>query len=167
MAPITLVSASGIMTRREISRCFQYAPVLAVVPTHSATVLVALAVMGATPLNIRAGKAMKLPPPATAFSAPPRAAATNRKIAVCRPKYKVVSRGGELRETCVLPYSRCETLVIHSAVLQILRGGVVPIMNLDLLDFPILVQGGSQVSVNAGKICWQVELFIAGQHLVA
>jgi hypothetical protein len=32
---------------------------------------------------------MKLPPPATAFSAPPRAPAKNRKIAVCRPKYKM------------------------------------------------------------------------------
>ena len=89
MPPITLVTASGIMTRRETSRCLRYAPPLAVVPTQSATVLVALAAMGATPLNIKAGKATKLPPPATAFSAPPRAPAKNRKIAVCRPKYKM------------------------------------------------------------------------------
>src|SRR5260370_15224338 len=77
------------MTRRERSRCLRYAPELAVTPTQSATVLVALAAMGATPLNIRAGKAMKLPPPATALSAPPRAPAKKRKIAVCRPKYKM------------------------------------------------------------------------------
>jgi len=62
-------------------------------------VLVALAVTGATPLNISAGKAMKLPPPATAFSAPPSAPAKNRKMAVCKPKYNVVSRVGGLRET--------------------------------------------------------------------
>ena len=58
-------------------------------PTQSATVLVALAAIGATPLNSRAGKAIKLPPPATALSAPPRAPATKRKIAVSRPKYKM------------------------------------------------------------------------------
>jgi hypothetical protein len=42
--------------------------------------------MGATPVKSKAGKAMKLPPPATAFWAPPRAPAKNRKIAVSRLK---------------------------------------------------------------------------------
>src|SRR5713226_4967024 len=89
MAPITLVTVSGIMTRRERSRCLRYAPELAVTPTQSATVLVALAAIGATPLNSKAGKAIKLPPPATALSAPPSAPAKKRKIAVSRPKYKM------------------------------------------------------------------------------
>src|SRR5208283_1916137 len=92
MPPIRLVTARGIMTRREISRCFRYAPVLAVTPTQSATVLVALAAMGATPVNISAGKAMKLPPPATALSAPPRAPAKKRKTMVGRAKVLDVSR---------------------------------------------------------------------------
>jgi hypothetical protein len=87
--PITLVTTSGTMTRRDRSRCLRYAPVLAVTPTQSATVFVALAEMGATPVNIRAGKAMKLPPPATALSAPPRAPAKKRKIVVWIGKYQV------------------------------------------------------------------------------
>src|ERR1700675_3842671 len=93
MAPITLVTVSGIMTRRERSRCRRYAPELAVTPTQSATVLVALAAIGATPLNSRAGKAMKLPPPATALSAPPRAPAKKRKRTVWSAKYQVYHTG--------------------------------------------------------------------------
>src|SRR5260221_1450745 len=89
MAPITLVTVSGIMTRREMSRCLRYAPVLAVTPTQSATVLVALAAIGAMPLNSRAGKAMKLPPPATALIAPPRAPATKRKRMAWSAHYHV------------------------------------------------------------------------------
>src|SRR5258707_15193763 len=97
MAPITLVTGSGIMTRREMSRCLRYAPVLAVTPTQSATVLVALAAIGAMPLNSRAGKAMKLPPPATALSAPPRARATKRKRRVWSVKYQVYHNGRKKR----------------------------------------------------------------------
>jgi len=44
-------------------------------------VFVAFAAIGATPVNKRAGNATKLPPPATAFIAPPIAPATNRKMA--------------------------------------------------------------------------------------
>ena len=89
MPPITLVTASGIITRRERSRCLRYAPELAVTPTHSATVFVAFAEIGATPLNSSAGNAIKLPPPATAFSAPPRAPAQNRKMTVGSGKQQV------------------------------------------------------------------------------
>jgi hypothetical protein len=53
-----------------------------------------------------------------------------------------------------------QALVVHCAVVQILRGGGVPIMNLDLLDFALLAKGGGQVSVHAGKIGWQVQLLI-------
>src|SRR3974377_111142 len=42
-------------------------------------VFVAFAGMGGTPMNRRAGNAMKLPPPATEFRAPPSAPATKRK----------------------------------------------------------------------------------------
>jgi hypothetical protein len=38
--------------------------------------------MGGTPVNSSAGKATKLPPPATAFNAPPRTPATKRKTIV-------------------------------------------------------------------------------------
>src|SRR5438270_2219896 len=41
--------------------------------------------MGGTPVNRRAGNAMKLPPPATAFKTPPRTPATNRRMAC--PKF--------------------------------------------------------------------------------
>src|SRR5271169_1172622 len=112
---MTLVTASGIMMRREMSRCLRYAPELAVVPTQSATVLVALDAMGATPLNSRAGKAMKLPPPATALSAPPRAPAKKRRITTCSPKAPTLSL--------------CQTLVVHCAVVQVLRDGIVPIID--------------------------------------
>src|SRR5208283_1408552 len=98
MPPIRLVTARGIMTRREMSRCLRYAPVLAVTPIQSATVLVALAAMGATPVNMSAGKAMKLPPPATALSAPPIAPAKNRKTMVCRAKYKMYHGLGQIAE---------------------------------------------------------------------
>jgi len=47
-----------------------------------------LAGIGGTPVNKSAGKATKLPPPATALIPPPRAPAKNRKMAVCRFKRK-------------------------------------------------------------------------------
>jgi len=46
----------------------------------------AFAATGATPVNSNAGNAMKLPPPATALSAPPKTPAANRKIACGRVK---------------------------------------------------------------------------------
>src|SRR3984893_5440393 len=84
--PTMLVAISGIITRLEILRCLRYAPPLAVTPTQSASVLVALAATGPTPVNKSAGNAMKLPPPATALSAPPKTPAPNRKIACGRVK---------------------------------------------------------------------------------
>ena len=54
---------------------------LATEPGHTATVLVALAGMGGTPVKMSAGKEKKLPPPATEFMAPARIAATKRRIA--------------------------------------------------------------------------------------
>ena len=64
--------------------CFQlsalrYAPVEASVPGHNAMVLVGLAFTGGMPGNSRAGKAIKPPPPATEFIAPPATAAENRR----------------------------------------------------------------------------------------
>src|SRR5579883_314756 len=50
-------------------------------PGQSATVVVALALIGATPVMTRAGKTRKLPPPATEFMAPPANAAANSKAA--------------------------------------------------------------------------------------
>src|SRR5579859_2115095 len=55
--PSTLVTIRGIITRREILKRFRYAPPLAVTPTHSASVFVAFAGMGATPVNSSAGNA--------------------------------------------------------------------------------------------------------------
>ena len=59
----------------------------------------ALAGMGGTPVNNSAGKATKLPPPATALIPPPRAPAENRKMAVCRFKQKFYhERGSPAKE---------------------------------------------------------------------
>jgi hypothetical protein len=56
----------------------RYAPTLATEPGHNATALVALAGMAGKPVKTRAGKPMKLPPPATALSVPPSIAAQKR-----------------------------------------------------------------------------------------
>src|SRR5207248_1832191 len=56
---------------------------------HKASVLVALAGIAGTPVNKSAGKATKLPPPATALMPPPRAPAKKRKMAVCRFKQRL------------------------------------------------------------------------------
>src|SRR6201987_1789390 len=74
--PTRLAANSGIRTLLEIFRRLRYAPPLAAAPVQSAMVLVALAGMGGPPVNNRAGNAMKLPPPATEFKAPPRTPAT-------------------------------------------------------------------------------------------
>jgi hypothetical protein len=49
-------------------------------------VLVAFAGIAGTPVNSNVGKATKLPPPATALSAPPSTAAKNNKTAFQRLK---------------------------------------------------------------------------------
>ena len=62
------------------------APPLQTSPVHNATVLVALAGIGGTPVNSRVGNAMKLPPPATAFITPAINAAPNSRTAFRRLK---------------------------------------------------------------------------------
>jgi hypothetical protein len=53
-------------------------------------VLVALALMGSTPVITRAGKEMKLPPPATELRAPPSMAAIKRTSACKNVIFKVL-----------------------------------------------------------------------------
>src|ERR1700733_12525456 len=60
-----------------------------------ATEFVALAMTGVTPEKSRAGKEMKLPPPATELSAPATAAATKRRRKVRRGS----GNGGNSLET--------------------------------------------------------------------
>ena len=84
--PTKLVTSRGTITRLGTSSRLRYAPPLAVTPVHKAMVLVALAGIGGTPVKSRAGKDTKLPPPATAFSAPPRMPATKRKMPCSRFK---------------------------------------------------------------------------------
>ena len=86
-----LAASRGIITRRATSSCLRYAPPLAAAAVHSAIVLVAFAGMGGTPVNSSAGNAMKLPPPATEFNAPPSAPARNRKMANSSVKQSGVS----------------------------------------------------------------------------
>src|SRR5437588_10996069 len=52
-------------------------------PGQSATVLVALAWMGGTPVNMSAGRVMNVPPPATELSMPPSTAAIKR-MHICK-----------------------------------------------------------------------------------
>src|SRR5579859_1239763 len=86
-----LAPSSGIMMRRGTSRRLRYAPPLAAAPVHKAIVFVAFAGMGGTPVNSSAGKAIKLPPPATEFKAPPSAPAKKRKTTISRVKQLGVS----------------------------------------------------------------------------
>src|SRR5579875_7439 len=65
-------------TRSREASSLRYAPTLATEPGQRATVLVALALIGGTPVKMSAGKEIKLPPPATEFNAPPNIAAKNR-----------------------------------------------------------------------------------------
>jgi hypothetical protein len=51
---------------------------LAIAPGHRATVLLAFALIGGTPVNISEGSVIKLPPPATELSVPPSIAAIKR-----------------------------------------------------------------------------------------
>src|SRR5438067_2308288 len=53
---------------------------------QNASVLVAFAGIGGTPVNSKAGKATKLPLPATALMPPPRPPAKDKKLALCRFK---------------------------------------------------------------------------------
>src|SRR5216110_1826273 len=69
----------------------RYAPTLATAPGHNATLLVALAGMAGKPVKTRAGKQIKLPPPATELSVPPSTAAQNR-ISPCRKVIKKCMR---------------------------------------------------------------------------
>src|SRR5208282_3831066 len=80
------MSRSGISMRRGRLSRLRYAPPVAAVPTQSDRVLVAFAGTGATPVNRSTGNAIKLPPPATAFMAPPSAPAKKRKMATDRLK---------------------------------------------------------------------------------
>src|SRR5215831_3698657 len=96
--PSKLTLNNGIMTRRGTSRRLRYAPPLAAAAVHNAIVLVALAGMGGTPVHNSAGKAMKLPPPATELSAPPTPPATNRKTMVSRVKLLGVPERARLRQ---------------------------------------------------------------------
>src|SRR6185369_1078072 len=86
--PVSPVTIRGTNTRVGTSNRLRYAPPLAAAPVHRASVFVALAGIGGTPVNSKAGKATKLPPPATAFKAPPTILATNRKMACSSVKAK-------------------------------------------------------------------------------
>ncbi|MGA7930713.1 MAG: hypothetical protein WCA20_32545 [Candidatus Sulfotelmatobacter sp.] len=70
--PIRLTASRGTIMRRGTFNRLRYAPPLPTAAVHRAIVFVALAGIGGTPVNSSAGNAMKLPPPATEFSAPPQ-----------------------------------------------------------------------------------------------
>src|SRR5712691_8766850 len=70
---------------------------LATNPGQSATVLVELAVTAGTCMNKSAGKDMKLPPPANAFSVPAITAAKSKKM-VCPKCIPICTRGANPEE---------------------------------------------------------------------
>src|SRR6266481_4655850 len=120
--PRMLVRTRGIITRRGMFSFWGYAPPLAVVPTHRASVLVALAGMGGTPTNKRAGKETKLPQPATALIPPPRAPAKNRKMAVCGFKWRFYhesSSSSKERTPRAQAAAQCIIDVVHVLTSQI------------------------------------------------
>src|SRR5258708_7223820 len=77
-----VLTSTTTSTRSCAASSLRYAPTLASEPGQSATVLVALAWMGKTPVKISEGNVMKLPPPATELSAPPTTAVMKRMRAV-------------------------------------------------------------------------------------
>jgi hypothetical protein len=76
--PTALAIESGTSTCFDLPSSRRYANDADTAAGHNATELVAFAVTGAIPTNKSAGNVRKLPPPATEFSAPPRAAEANR-----------------------------------------------------------------------------------------
>src|SRR6266702_1880487 len=77
--PIRLVPLSKrTMDRLCLASSLRYAHMLATDPGQRATVLVALALIGRTPVNMSEGSVIKLPPPATELSVPPSIAAIKR-----------------------------------------------------------------------------------------
>jgi hypothetical protein len=107
-----LATSSGMRTRRATLNRLRYAPPLPSAAVHNAIVFVAFAGIGGTPVNSNAGKAMKLPPPATEFSAPPSTPATNSTMAYSSVKKIDVSEKDQPRHsgnlylsivTCVMP----------------------------------------------------------------
>jgi hypothetical protein len=72
------------MTLRSRGRSFRYAAALARLAGQSAQVVVAFALTAGIPAKRSDGKTMKLPPPATALSAPPSAPAPKRSAARTR-----------------------------------------------------------------------------------
>src|SRR5579863_4930625 len=91
-------------------------------------VFVALAGMGGTPVKSSAGNAIKLPPPATEFKAPPSAPAKKRKRMVSRVKLLGVSEFALTclpRVTSVTPSnsrSLAETTVLRQGYYQYSEG---------------------------------------------
>jgi hypothetical protein len=59
-------------------KLLRYALALAKAATHKAVLFVALALIGGTPVKIKTGNVIKLPPPATALSPPAINAVINR-----------------------------------------------------------------------------------------
>jgi hypothetical protein len=90
--------------------------VLAIVPGQTAAVFVAFAAIGATPLKSNAGNEMKLPPPATEFSAPATNAAQNRKTGWLKDTRKNNPR--PRRSHAVAPYFSYVRDNIHKCVTQ-------------------------------------------------
>src|SRR5271157_1636312 len=82
--PARLVAIISRRMRKSLGKRFRYAPTLATMPGHSATVEVALAWMGGTRVRIRAGNDMKVPPPATEFITPASPAAPKSNMAFAR-----------------------------------------------------------------------------------
>ena len=85
--------------------------------------LVALAGIGGTPVNNNAGKAMKLPPPATEFSAPPSAPAKNRKMIVFGVKLLGVPESTPDRQPSVMvTIVTCKESEVPVETSKLLRG---------------------------------------------
>src|SRR6185437_2233099 len=108
MPPRMLAASNDHSTRRRTLTCSRKAPPENMRPDQSATVLVALAGIGGTPVKRSVGKAIKLPPPATAFMAPPTRAAANRSTAF------VGLNSGAITGTGSFDFQRSLVIMRHS-----------------------------------------------------
>ncbi len=95
--PIMVSPVSRATSRRSMRATSRRNPRAAArYPGRAATVVVALADTSGTPVKTSAGKVMNVPPPATAFSMPPKnpAASNNRNSATSRPlRHRATLRG--------------------------------------------------------------------------
>src|SRR5215470_13314428 len=123
--PSTLVTPSRISHCRDERSSRRYASVLDTDAGQSASVDVALATTAGTPATMSAGSVRNDPPPATALSAPPMAAATKSKMLTRRRLAGCVLHEARLYSS-LLSFPPAILQFCNAAILQLLRSDRAP-----------------------------------------